>query len=180
MSLHPWFLKGKREINSLPTYLYLSAKLLFYLSPHPRLQHPHISMTKKQNHGLVTATVPFICVFKQPATQPEDNGHLIYSSPEWSYLIPCDSCLPHISIANKFGFVMAFYWTWFNYVPSVPRQDMVLVSIAIFLQAAALYTAHHLSWLFTTMLSLNYIELPILSNKIKRNECNLKKQLLGI
>lgn len=52
--------------------------------------------------------------FKQPATQPEDNGHLIYSSSGWSYLIPRHSCPPYISIANQSGFVMAFYWTWFN------------------------------------------------------------------
>lgn len=38
----------------------------------------------------------------------------------------------------------------------------------------------HLSCLFTTMLSLNYIELNTLSNKIKRNECNLKKRLRHI
>jgi hypothetical protein len=37
----------------------------------------------------------------------------------------------------------------------------------------------HLIWLFTTMLSLNYTELPTLSNKIKRKECRLKKQFTG-
>lgn len=122
--------------------LYLSAKPFFYTP----VSRPHLPLIflwlKDKTMGWLLQQYHLFVFFRQPATQPEDNGHLIYSSSEWSYLIPCDSCLPHISIANKFGFVMAFYWTWFNYVWSVSRQDAVLVSIAIFLQAAALYTAH--------------------------------------
>lgn len=171
--------EGNKLFAHLPVFICQASFLSHYL-PTPASNTLIFLWLKNKTMGWLLQQYHLFVFFKQPATQPEDNGHLIYSSPEWSYLIPCDSCLPHISIANKFGFVMTFYWTWFNYVPSVPRQDTVLVSIAIFLQAAALYTAHHLSWLFTTMLSLNYIELPILSNKIKRNECNLKKQLLGI
>lgn len=37
----------------------------------------------------------------------------------------------------------------------------------------------HLIWQFTTMLSLNYIELLTLANKIKRNECRLRKAVTG-
>lgn len=143
MSLHPWFPRGKGKIKLYPFAFFIcQASFLSPYLPTPTSIPLIFLWLKNKTMGWLLQQYHLFVFFKQPATQPEDNGHLIYSSFEWSYLIPCDSCLPHISIANKFGFVMAFYWTWFNYVWSVSRQDTVLVSIAIFLQAAALYTAH--------------------------------------
>lgn len=52
--------EGNKLFAHLPVFICQAS----FLSPHPRLQHSHISMTKKQNHGLVTATVPFICVLQ--------------------------------------------------------------------------------------------------------------------
>lgn len=175
--MHSWLLRGVGGRNSSPTCLCLSAKSFFLhlclpsstsrVLIFPGLKDKTMGRSLQQYHLFV--------FLKQPATQPEDNGHLIYSSSEWSYLIPCDSCLPHISIANKFGFVMAFYWAWFNYVWSRIEAGFGLSVYSNISASCCSLHGSHLICLFTTMLSLNYTELPTLSNKIKRNECHLKK-----
>lgn len=180
MSLHPWCLRRKGEIKLFAhlTIFICQASFLSSYLPSPASIALIFLWLKNKTMGWLLQQYHLFVFFKQPATQPEDNGHLIYSSSEWSYLIPCDSCLPHISIANKFynGLLLNMIQLCVvcmeaGYGPSIYSN--------ISANCCSLHCSH-LSWLFTIMLSLNYTELPTLSNKIKRNESNLKKQLLGI
>lgn len=84
MSVHSWFLGGRGN-TKLFAHLPVFFCQAFFLYPYlltPASNALIFPGLKDKTRGWLLQQYHLFVFFKQPATQPEDNGHLIYSSSE--------------------------------------------------------------------------------------------------